>query len=203
MTDSTIDSVVFDVGRVLVDFGYHDLFPFLREHGAIFSGTDDFIEHCRLLDYEHGRISSREFLGRIEAMLERPPAIGELERRWCDIFAPIDEMTSLATALKASVRVYLLSNTGELHWAHLQSAYRLFDCAHGAIASFEVNAMKPDARIYEAARERFRLTPGRTVFIDDIAANVEGAIRCGWHGIHHTGPESTKAALRELGLGGF
>lgn len=203
MTDTRIESVVFDVGRVLVDFGYHDLFPFLREHGARIPGTEAFIEQTKLLEYEHGRISSSEFLSNIRAMLEVEPAAGELERRWCDIFAPIEEMTSLATALKSSVRVYLLSNTGELHWAHLGSAYRLFDHAHGAIASFEVNAMKPSALIYEAARERFDLDPSRTVFIDDIAANVRGAMRCGWHGIHHTSPAGTKAELRALGLTGF
>ena len=46
-----ITDIVFDVGRVLVDFGYHDLFAFLQENGAKVNGIKDFVEKTDLLSY--------------------------------------------------------------------------------------------------------------------------------------------------------
>jgi putative hydrolase of the HAD superfamily len=39
-----------------------------------------------------------------------------------------------------------------------------------------------------------------TIFIDDIAENVEGARKAGIHAILYTGPEELRRLLTELGV---
>jgi hypothetical protein len=38
------------------------------------------------------------------------------------------------------------------------------------------------------------------VFIDDLPANVAGAVACGWHGIVYLDAEDLVARLRQLGV---
>jgi FMN phosphatase YigB (HAD superfamily) len=38
------------------------------------------------------------------------------------------------------------------------------------------------------------------VFIDDLAANVAGAVACGWHGVVYIDPEDLQARLKQLGV---
>lgn len=56
----------------------------------------------------------------------------------------------------------------------------------GVTVSGEVGVVKPDPEIYRLHEDRFALTPGETLFIDDSAANIEAARRHGWHGIVFT-----------------
>ena len=123
-----------------------------------------------------------------------------LRSSWLDMFDEAPEMFALATGLMSDYRVYLLSNIGDLHWAHLEGRYGLGGLVHGALASFRTGAVKPHAAIFREAERRFDLEPARTVFIDDLSANVRGATACGWRGIHHLDPVTTCAELRRLGV---
>jgi ABC-type lipopolysaccharide export system ATPase subunit len=60
--------------------------------------------------------------------------------------------------------------------------------------------IKPDARIYHHLLERFDLTAGDCVFIDDSAANVAGAEAVGITGLHFQSPERLRRELGELRL---
>ncbi len=195
---SIVSDVVFDVGRVLIDFSYDRFAAKLRRHGAECVGAEDFLAHVNLIGYEHGEISSSEFLRQINRLLENALPEEELISAWNDIFTPIREMLALAGILKQHCGVYLLSNTSELHWQHIQVAFGLDKISHDRLASYEVGAMKPAAEIFAAACHRFDLRPETTVFIDDLQTNTQGAIACGWHAIWHQDFASTRAQLRQL-----
>jgi HAD superfamily hydrolase (TIGR01509 family) len=107
-------------------------------------------------------------------------------------------MVELAHRLSERYRVYLLSNIGDLHWAHVSREYRLHALGHGALPSYLAGVMKPHAAIYAQAEKRFALTPQHTVFIDDRAENISAACSRGWHGIVHADYPRTLAALRAL-----
>ena len=116
------------------------------------------------------------------------------------MFEPWDEMFTLASGLKADYRVYLLSNIGDMHWAHLDALYGLDTLVHGACASFRVGAIKPHVDIYRKAESMFDLDPAATVFLDDLLPNVTAARECGWHAIHHTDAGLTRSQLQALGV---
>jgi putative hydrolase of the HAD superfamily len=64
------------------------------------------------------------------------------------------------------------------------------------VLSFQVGALKPDARIFEAALERIKCAPDECFYTDDIAAYVEAARGFGLQAEVFTGHESLLEQLR-------
>jgi HAD superfamily hydrolase (TIGR01509 family) len=110
-------------------------------------------------------------------------------------------MVELAHRLSERYRVFLLSNIGDLHWAHLAREYRLHAIGHGALPSYVAGVMKPHPAIYAEAERRFALEPAATVFIDDRADNVATARARGWCGVVHQDYPGTLSQLQRLGIG--
>ncbi len=195
-----IRNVVFDVGGVLVRLRYRPFIQYLSEAGVDLSDLPAWLATIDLDAHERGELSAQELMGRIVASAPRPLDPRELERLWLDMFERWGEMFDLATGLMDRYRVYLLSNVGDLHWAHLNTRFGIEQVGHGAIASFRVGATKPSAAIYHEAERRLGLEPAATVFIDDLERNVVGARTCGWNAIHHQSPLETRRGLRGFGV---
>ena len=200
MQQAKITDIVFDVGRVLIDFSYDDFFAWLKSEGAQLNGVSDFVEKIDLHAYEHGRISDDQFLANLNRLLHKPVDKQILIKHWLDLFTPLDDMLQLAEQLKTNYGVYLLSNTSAMHWQHIVPRFRLHEISHGLLTSFEVGAMKPDPAIFHTAEQQFGIKAKTTVFIDDIQDNTSGAIACGWWGIHHKNSHYTRQQLQHLGV---
>lgn len=190
--------IVFDLGKVLIDFSYVDFFALLRERDVLADKVEDFLLQARLHDYEQGHLTCDDFLAAMNRLLARPLAQEQLVQAWNGLFTPIPEMLVLAGKLKNHYPVYLLSNIGRLHWEFLLSTFELDAYCHDRLASFEAGAMKPAATIYQAAQQRFALEPEHTLFIDDKSENIRGAIACGWQGFVHSTPAATRDCLYKL-----
>ena len=112
----------------------------------------------------------------------------------------IPGMEDLIGRLKrAGYSIYLLSNASVLqheYWPKFPVS-RLFD---GKLISCDVGIVKPCHRIYQVFTDRFSLNAEECLFIDDAAANVAGAIACGWQGIVFHG--SSEELERKLKLAG-
>jgi FMN phosphatase YigB (HAD superfamily) len=196
----SIRNVVFDVGGVLVRLRYQRFVRYLGEAGVDMTDLPRWLTQVDLAAHERGEMTGEALLGRIAAMAARPLDVAELRANWLDMFERWDEMFDLASGLMDEHRVYLLSNVGDLHWAHLDHRYGIDSLVHGACASFRVGAIKPSADIYRKAEAMFGLDPGETVFIDDLPPNVTGARDCGWQAIHHRDVATTLDDLRRLGV---
>ncbi len=162
---SDIEFILFDIGKVLVNFSFEHFRLFLKDQGARLETTQDFIDQTRLHDYETGVASSQEFVARIQSLLARPVAYDDIASRWQEIFQPEDKMIELARKLAQEYQVALLSNTSELHWSYLCREYQLDKIGLGTVTSFEAGAMKPANRIFDHAEKKFGLNPNRTLFI--------------------------------------
>jgi HAD superfamily hydrolase (TIGR01509 family) len=197
---AVIRNVVFDIGWVFVRLNYRPLLELLRSRGVEADDLHSVLARAALEDHESGRLPGRGLLERLAAMTVEPVSVEELYAHWIDMFELEPEMVELAHRLSETRRVYLLSNIGDLHWAHLSREYRFHRIGHGALPSYLAGVMKPHAGIYAEAERRFALEPAATVFIDDRADNIAAACGRGWHGIVHGGYESTVQALRGLGV---
>jgi FMN phosphatase YigB (HAD superfamily) len=193
-------NIVLDVGGVLVQPRYGPFVEYLAAAGADVSDLRTWAALVGLEHHESGKLNGARFLERIATTVQRALDPMELERRWLDMFVPDEEMFALARALTAGHRVFLLSNVGDLHWAHLDERYGLASLVHGALPSCQAGVLKPDAAIYRAAEAEFELDPAQTVFIDDLALNVAGARSCGWSAIQHSSAAETRASLAALGV---
>lgn len=195
-----IDSVVFDIGRVLVRLEFTRFLRFLAQHGVDTASVDRMLERIDLTGYERGDFGGEELLRRIVALGDPGMSVEDLRCHWLGIFEPEKAMIELARQVARQHRVFLLSNIGDLHWDFLDRETEITQIGHGALPSFRAGAAKPDAAIYSRAEDLFGLEPARTVFVDDLWPNVEAARRRGWHGIRHVDHATTCRELRGLGI---
>jgi HAD superfamily hydrolase (TIGR01509 family) len=195
-----LDAVVFDVGHVLVDTDYGPWLALLAAHGAEFASMDAFCDAVDLDAHEAGAVAGEPFLWRIQEQVRRPIPRARLVAEWNAMYRPVPPLLEAARRLRDTHRVYVLSNMGEVHWAHLVALLDLPGIAHDALASWMVRCMKPSPAIYAHAERRFALVPERTVFVDDRPGNVAAARARGWRALRHVDPAGTLAALAQAGL---
>ena len=195
-----IRNVVFDVGNVLVKLHYQPFIEYLARAGVDMTDLPYWLRQVDIEGHERGDFPGELLLQRVASMSPVPLDPAELRTQWLSMFERWDEMFDLASGLMTDYRVYLLSNIGDLHWAHLDALYGLDTLVHGACASFRVGAIKPQADIYRKAEQMFDLDPAATVFLDDLPRNVAAARECGWHAIHHTDAGLSREQLRALGV---
>ena len=96
--------------------------------------------------------------------------------------------------------LYYLSNMPKPYARYLQQQHDFFNCFDGGIFSADVGHIKPESAIYEMLQQRHALAPGRTLFIDDLATNVQAAQALGWQGVVFTSAEQLRAELVARGL---
>lgn len=100
---------------------------------------------------------------------------------------PDEKKERLLQLKKAGYRLFLLSNTIDVHWDYCVE--NLFPYQnHGVEDYFEqcflsqrMHLAKPNARIYEEVIRQANIHPDETLFIDDLKENCEAAEKLGIH----------------------
>jgi len=195
--------LIFDLGKVLVDFDYSIAAQKIRARSQNPPSAASFFEnHAGLLnDYETGLITRGRFFAAIRDAVGFQGSPAEFGDYFAKIFAPIDPMITLHAAVRqAGYRTYIFSNTNDLAVEHVRQDYPFFQHFDGYILSYEVKAMKPHAPIYEAMELMCGQRGADLVYIDDRAENVAGGAARGWRAILHETPEATRAKLAEWGI---
>jgi HAD superfamily hydrolase (TIGR01509 family) len=195
-----IRNVVFDIGRVFLHLNHQPFLTLLGDRGVDAADLDALLARVAFDDHETGRLDGAGLMERFAGLASLPLAPEEVHAKWVDMFELQPRMVDLAHRLSERYRVYLLSNIGDLHWAHVSREYRLHQIGHGAVLSYLAGFMKPHEGIYIEAERRFGLEPSQTVFIDDRPENISAAQARGWQGIVHSDYDSTVMALRRLAV---
>ena len=195
--------VAFDLGKVLVDFDYHIAVSRIAARSTLppdriktFLGQSHAI-----IDYESGRLTREEFYEQARQAIGFRGTIEEFGGFFADIFTPIPPMIELHAGLRQrGIPTYVFSNTNDLAIEHIRRNFPFFRDFDGYIFSYEVKAMKPDAKMYEAL-EKLAGRHGADIFyIDDRPENVSAGAARGWKTILHETPGKSRAAMEKLGL---
>jgi len=195
--------VVFDLGKVLVDFDYGIVARKIAARGKINAAeVQKFIDHSPLLfRYETGLMAKEEFFAEICSATGFCGDLGEFAQIFGDIFEPITPMVEIHSTLrKKGVPTYIFSNTNELAIGHIRRSYSFFSNFDGYILSYEHGAMKPQAKLYEVVERETRRKREAILYLDDRAENIAGGAARGWRVILQETPPKTHAALRGIGL---
>ena len=99
---------------------------------------------------------------------------------------------------RRGIPTYIFSNTNDLAVEHIRRNFPFFKNFDGYIYSYEVGAMKPDAKIYEALEKLAGRRGADIVYLDDRPENVAGGAARGWQAILHETPEKSRAAVEKL-----
>jgi HAD superfamily hydrolase (TIGR01509 family) len=201
MSQSAI--VVFDLGKVLLDFDYRGAVSrFASRSAASPEEIRSFLLTSRaIVDYELGRLTREEFFRQAQQAAGFRGTLEEFGNYFADIFTPIPPMIELQASLRRrGVPTYIFSNTNDLAVEHIRRSFPFFKNFDGYIFSYEVGAMKPDAKIYEALEKLAGRRGAEIFYLDDRPENVvAGAVR-GWRTILHETPEKTRTSMERLEL---
>lgn len=193
--------VVFDLGKVLLEFDYALAVRNLSEHCSLSSEELlKLINQSSLLHrYETGAMTTSDFFAEIKKVTKFCKELDAFEPLFGDIFAPIEPMIELNDRLRQQgFRTYIFSNTNDIAVRHIRKAYPFFQNFDAYILSYEHRAMKPDPKIYEVVERETRAEPAEILYIDDRLENVEQGEARGWHTIHHVTPKQTILQAEEL-----
>lgn len=195
--------IVFDLGNVLIPFD-HTLAA--KRFEAIAPGMGErymnfFREHYDVhRAFERGDMSRKDFISFCLNLLDQKTDPETFCRYISEIFTVNEDVTALLPELKKRYRLVLLSNTNDIHhefgWQH----YPFLRNFEKLILSHEVNAVKPEDKIYKAVEAYTQEEPSSHIFIDDIAEYAEGARIQGWDAIQFTGYDNLVKELRSRGI---
>jgi HAD superfamily hydrolase (TIGR01509 family) len=196
-------AVIFDLGKVLLDFDYSLVIQRLAKAGSASEGQvrQTLLETSLLLDYESGQLDSVTFHDRLRSALALELDYATFREQFGDIFTPIPGMIEAHSAVCArGFPTFVFSNTNEIAIAHIREYYPFFSKFDGYVLSYEVGAMKPSETIYASLEQRADCAAADLFYLDDRPENVEAACARGWRAHVHTGTESSLTALRDAGF---
>jgi FMN phosphatase YigB (HAD superfamily) len=191
-------AVVFDLGKVLVDFDYGIAARSLERHCQLSAdGLRQLLDQSPLLHrYESGGLTTSEFF---EAVRQTAGFQGDLEAfRSCfgGIFTPIEEMIELhARVRRGGLPTYIFSNTNEIAIGHIRRSFPFFGGFTDYIYSFQHGAMKPEERLYEVVERQAGCSGADLLYVDDRPENVATALTRGWQTILHVNAMQTRSLL--------
>ena len=204
MTKAARDTVVFDLGGVLIDWDPRHLYR------KLLAGEEAAMEHFLATvcthEWNRGQDAGRTFAEACGLLKAEHPDKTELidayHLRFDEMMpGPIAGSVEILAELKAAgTPLYCLTNFSAETYPPTFERFEFLRWFHGVLVSGEVGVIKPDPRIFELLIERFAIDPRRAVYIDDVAANVAAARPFGIHAIHFTSPAALRTELAQLGL---
>ena len=198
----TIDTFLFDLGGVLIDWSPRYLFA--RHFPNDESALDDFLARVCTSEWnvsmDAGKPAHVARAERIAAFPEHAAMIHRWFEEWPNMMrGPIDGTVSVLSDLRErGYRLYALTNWSADTFPHAKGRFDFLDWFEHIVVSGELNLIKPDPAIFQHAIERCELDPGRTLFIDDSAKNTAAAAGLGFHVHHFRSPDALRAELAPL-----
>lgn len=167
-------NVLFDIGRVLLDFDFESSLQRLVPDDV--QNKRERLERLleRKDEFESGIISVDDYTQWALEVMGSDASHDEFHAAWRDIFTINEPMWSCVRRLQSDGhKLVLFSNINGIHvpWIYEEfPEFRLFD---GAVMSFQVGFIKPQPEIYRHAMEEYGMDPSETLYIDDLPQNVE------------------------------
>ena len=183
-------NIVFDFGGVLMQHDRQGCLAALRQllsdediTNVLGFGND---RHNTLrYRFEIGECSTQEFLDGVLVHSKPGMTAQQVIDAWNTMHAGIVDRTweQLEQQHDQGHRLYLMSNTDDIHWQHTRSLYgdkidALFD---EVFLSFEIGLAKPDDAFFKMADQRID-DAHQTLFVDDMEVNrLAAQTSVGWN----------------------
>lgn len=200
---ASVETVVFDIGNVLIDWDPRYLY---RKVFADEEEMERFLETVTTYEWNLEQDRGRTMEEATAVLVSRHPEYArEIEAyygRWEETLGgPIEGSVRVLRELRErGYPLYALTNWSAETFPLARAWYRFLDLFDEIVVSGEVGVIKPDHEIYGVLVERTGLNPATTVFIDDSSANVRAADALGFRGVLFEGAEGLRGDLTRLGL---
>jgi putative hydrolase of the HAD superfamily len=182
-------ALIIDLGGVLLNIDYQ-----ASKRAFESLGVSDFDAHFSQLAQSHlfdlfetGKISPEYFRREIKKEIPIACAQNDIDHAWNAMLLdfPIHRL-ELIEKLSVKLPVYLFSNTNVIHislfkerMSKLKLLQRFEKAFKKCYYSYEIGHRKPDPESFLFILNENNLNPGSTLFIDDSAQHIEGAMQVG------------------------
>jgi len=201
---SKIDTIIFDLGGVLIDWNPDYLFD------SIFTSPEEkkfFFEQVCTPDWNEAQDAGRSIEEGTNLLIQQYPDHEANIRLFYDqweqmLNGPIQETVDIFKALKDTnqFKFYALTNWSAELFPVALNKYDFLHWFDGRVVSGEEKTRKPYKDIYQTIINRYNLVPATTLFTDDNIRNIYPAQELGLQTIHFQHPAQFKMALEELNI---
>ena len=198
-----ITCLFLDVGGVLLTNGWDHL---ARQRAAKNFKLDlaemEDRHHLTFDTYEEGKLTLKEYLGRVVFYQKRPFTRAQFWRFMRAQSKPYPEMTDLFVRLKVrhGLKIAVVSNEARELNAYRIRQFKLERFVDSFISSCFVHLRKPDADIFRLALDIAEVPARQVVYIENTPMFVQVAEGLGIRSILHKDYKSTCAKLASFGL---
>lgn len=199
-----IDTIIFDLGGVLIDWNPRFLYQKIFKTDAEVSW---FLENVCTPEWNELQDAGRTFEEATHELILKFPgheiAILAWFSRWKEtIRGPIHETVEILKSLRESkqYRLYALTNWSAETFPWALESFEFLSWFEGIVVSGVEKTRKPFPEIYEILLLRYSIIAEKAIFIDDSLKNVEAARKLNMDGIHFQGAKTLSVELSNRGI---
>lgn len=205
MENPKIETVIFDLGGVLVDWNPEYLYAKIFKDDP--EKMDWFLSTVCTPDWNMEQDAGRTFEDATQLLVKEYPEykkeIAAFYDRWGEMIK--DQIHGTVLILKTlkelnEVKLYALTNWSIQTFPIAKQRFNFLKQFDGIVVSGEENTRKPYSKIYKTTLERYNLSPERCLFIDDSLDNVNAAKDLNINALRFTDAVQLKSDLIQLGL---
>lgn len=201
---SSINTVIFDLGGVLIDWNPRHLYR------KIFNTEEEvtwFLENVCTGEWNDQQDAGRSFEEATEELVQKFPDHEEAIRAWYGrwqetISGPIQGTVEVLKTIKDSgkYKLYALTNWSAETFPWALDNFEFLHWFEGIVVSGVEKTRKPFPDFYQILFDRYNINPAQAVFIDDNVKNVIGSKEVGLPVIHFQTPDQLKEELIRLNI---
>ena len=189
-----VKNLIFDLGGVLLNLDFEKTFKAFTLLGVADFQTYFQQSHSNPLfeRLEQGQVEPAGFYAEFRQATGLSVPDKAIADAWNAMLLDFrDASMEYLKGLQGRYRLFLLSNTNQIHLEAFREIYFRQYGNHGFDAHFEktwysheIGLRKPNVQCYLEVLGQKALHPGETLFIDDTLINIHGAQKAGLHTIH-------------------
>lgn len=180
-----IRNIIFDMGNVLLRYDPEvplDLYCQTEAEKDVI--RKELFEGEEWVLGDLGLITNEEKYERIRMRIPESmhPSLKQCVYEWSVCLKPVPGASAFCEyAREKGYRLYVLSNASDEFYDYFPDFAPLsyFD---GIVVSADLHKIKPDTAIFKHLLQTYQLLPEECLFIDDMEANVKGAMQIGMKG---------------------
>jgi putative hydrolase of the HAD superfamily len=179
-------NVIFDLGGVVLDWNPDRIVAgIVPEPGLQGAYRQSLFGHADWRDFDRGTVTEAELIERLALRLGRSPQDwrATLDAIRNSLVEKTETVKLMRALQRRGVSLYCLSNMPVDVYTHLKIQHTFWDAFSGIVISGEVKMMKPEPEVFLHLLSTFGIRAEESVFIDDLAANVEAARQTGMQAI--------------------
>lgn len=198
-----LEAVVFDIGRVIVQWELRHLFArLINDEAELDWFCANVVTEEWHFQHDAGRPLAEMVPERKAQFPEHAHLIDAYAGRFLEtIPGPVPGTAALIERLaQTNMPLYVITNFGAEFWEEFRPTQPVLDHFGDIVVSGQEGLAKPDPAIFRLAQRRFGHGVGSMLFIDDNAANIAAARKLGWQVHHFRGANDLERDLVARGL---